>query len=82
MRGLCFLMEDFPLNAKFLYEEPSLMVEGNRRINLASYLVREVKEALQWESAEGELRAAAEEYVRACAEVFYQICGSCTLRTS
>ena len=34
------LMEHFPLNAKFIYEEAFLVVEDNAKINLVGYLIK------------------------------------------
>lgn len=37
-----FLIEDFPLNAKFIYEESFLVVENNLRINFIVYLIKDI----------------------------------------
>lgn len=39
------LVDDFPLNAKFIYEEAFLVVENNSRLNCITYFVREIAAA-------------------------------------
>lgn len=42
------MIEDFPLNAKFIYEEPTIIIEANRCINFVTYLIRDVRESFHW----------------------------------
>ena len=80
-----FLMEDFPLNAKFLYEEPALAVEGNRTLNLITYLIRDAKDSFLWMSQQvdsAEAKTLFQAYQAISAQIFYQVCSVCTLRTS
>jgi hypothetical protein len=79
------LIEDFPLNAKFLYEEPSLAVPGNRSLNFVGYLVREVRNSFVWQldqNSDTHARGLFQGFQTVVAEIFYQICSVCTLRTS
>ena len=36
------LLGDFPLNAKFVYEEAFLVVERNCRVNFVTYVLKEL----------------------------------------
>lgn len=42
MNYIKFLLEDFPLNAKFIYEEAFLVIENNVKINFVTYLVKDI----------------------------------------
>lgn len=45
MDYLLELIIDFPLNAKFIYEEAFLIIENNQKINFVAYLIRDISEA-------------------------------------
>lgn len=45
MNYVKYLFEDFPLNAKFIYEEAFLIAEKNNRLNLSTYLIRDIANA-------------------------------------
>jgi hypothetical protein len=47
MAYIHFLIHDFPLNAKFIYEDAFLVVENNCRVNFISYLIKDMAEANQ-----------------------------------
>jgi hypothetical protein len=40
-----YLIEDFPLNAKFIYEEAFLVVENNAKVNFVVYIVKDIGDA-------------------------------------
>lgn len=76
------LIDGFPLNAKFIYEEAELIIENNRRINFVTYLIRGARESFQWQLKDPSAKEIATLYHAVSTEVFYQICNICTLRTS
>jgi hypothetical protein len=78
-----FYIEDFPLNAKFIYEEAELIIENNRRINFVTYLIRDVREFFGWQRGSNqEGKDLFKRYHSVSTEIFYQICNICTLKTS
>ena len=80
---MLYLIQQFPLNARIIYEDAFLVVENNRRINFIAYLIKDVKEAFVWQ-----MKSSAEEkevfmsYLEASSKVFFCFTESCVLRTS
>jgi hypothetical protein len=42
-----YLIDNFALNAKLIYEDAFLVVENNRKINIVAYLIKDIAEANQ-----------------------------------
>ena len=42
-----YLIEDFKLNAKFIYEEAFLIIENNKKQGFIPYLIKDIREAIK-----------------------------------
>lgn len=80
---MLYLINQFPLNARVIYEDAFLVVENNRRINFIAYLIKDVKEAFVWQ-----MKSSAEEkevcmaYLEIASKIFFHFTETCVLRTS